>query len=150
MEVLQLEINKEATKRLVGGVGRGVGWSHTHVWGIKIRKDISAMEAPWGVRGPSPTPGPLTQGSCDRKISPHNFWLEIPAGMEAKGDIGLLESQAVPLKGPAHGFTQLHSLWAPALGQQLERKQGHIGRNWIVWHQGESWGRGQLSARQKY
>ena len=46
-----------------------MGWSHTHVWWIKTRRDI--LEA----REPSPTPDHPDQGFSARKISPHNFWL---------------------------------------------------------------------------
>ena len=47
-----------------------MGWSHTHMWRIRIGRDTS------GVRGPSPTPGHLVQGFSARKISIHNFWLK--------------------------------------------------------------------------
>ena len=37
----------------------GVGWSHTHMWQIKIRRDISAMEGPLEDRGvPAPHQAP--------------------------------------------------------------------------------------------
>ena len=45
------------------------GWSHIYVWWIKIGRDIL------GARDPSPRPDHPAQGSSDRKISPHNFWL---------------------------------------------------------------------------
>ena len=53
------------------------------------------------------------------------------------------------LKG-LHGLThwQTHSLWAPAVGQQFKRYQGHTGRNWSIWLQGKIWKR-KLSPRQK-
>ena len=35
------------------------------------------------------------------------------------------------------GLMQTHSLWAPALWQQLEGHQWHTGRNWSIWHQGK-------------
>ena len=41
------------------------GWSHTHIWWIKIGRDIS------GVRDCSPTPDHLAQGSSARKVTPH-------------------------------------------------------------------------------
>ena len=50
-----------------------------------------------------------------------------------------LESQTVPLKECTHELTQTHSLWVPAVGEELERHQWHTGRNWSVWHQGKSW-----------
>ena len=36
-----------------------------------------------GARSPSPTPGPPAQDSSARKISPHNFWLQKPVGIES-------------------------------------------------------------------
>ena len=36
-----------------------------------------------GVRSPSPTPGPTAHSSSARKISPHNFWLQKPVGIES-------------------------------------------------------------------
>ena len=50
------------------------------------------------VRSPRPTPGPPAQGSIDMNISPHNFWLQKPAGIESGEK--LLDPQAVPLKNP--------------------------------------------------
>ena len=63
--------------------------------GYKFRRDIS------GARSPSPTPGPPAQGSSNRKISPHNF-CKNQWGLSPQKK--LLESQAVPLKQPTHGF----------------------------------------------
>ena len=33
-------------------------------------------------RSPSPTPGPPAQSSSAREISPYNYWLQNPAGVE--------------------------------------------------------------------
>ena len=50
----------------------------TSTWGgQKFRRDIL------GVRSPSPTLGPRTQGSSPRKISPQNFWLQKPVRIES-------------------------------------------------------------------
>ena len=54
----------------------GMGWSLTHVWWIKIRRGI------WGARSHSLIPEALAQGSSARKISPYNFWLQKPVGIE--------------------------------------------------------------------
>ena len=43
--------------------------SHTHLWWIKIRRDISQL------RDPSPIPDHTAPGSSARKINPYNFWL---------------------------------------------------------------------------
>ena len=47
-------------------------------------------------------------------------------------------SQEFPLKGRIIdlGLRQTHSLWAPALGQQLEGHLWHTGRNCSAWKQG--------------
>ena len=45
------------------------GWSHIHVWWIKIGRDTL------GMRDPRPRPDDSAQGSSTRKINPHNFWL---------------------------------------------------------------------------
>ena len=47
-----------------------------------------------GVRIPSPTPGPPAQGSSDRKISPHNFWLQKPAGIESVEETSAVSSSS--------------------------------------------------------
>ena len=44
------------------------GWSHTHMWWIKIGRDSL------GVRDSSPTSDHTAQGSSARKLHPHNFW----------------------------------------------------------------------------
>ena len=36
-----------------------------------------------GAKSPRPTPGPPAQDSRARKISPHNFWLQKPVGIES-------------------------------------------------------------------
>ena len=87
-----------------------------------------------GGRGSSPTLGHPAQGSSAMKISLPDVKT---SGDQSYGRQKLLESQAVPLKRPVHRLTQIHSLWAPAPGHQIERPRD---RNWIVWHQGKSWG----------
>ena len=60
-----------------------------------------------GARSSSPIPGPIAQGSSARKISPYNFWLQKPEGIDLEK---LLEPQAVPLKEPTHRLTYSDSL----------------------------------------
>ena len=50
---------------------------------------------------PAPHQAPPAQGSNARRVSPQNFWLQTPVGLSQWKK--LLESQAVPLKGPTHG-----------------------------------------------
>lgn len=40
---------------------------------------------------------------------------------------------------PDFSYSWTYSLWAPLLGQQLERLQGHMGRNWTAWLQSKGW-----------
>ena len=72
--------NKELMKphplRLVEGVQMQTGLvSHPCVVD-KFGRDISEAKSP------SHTSGPPAQGSSARKISPHNFWLQKPVGIE--------------------------------------------------------------------
>ena len=53
-------------------------------------------------------PGPLAQGSSAKEGSPHNFWLQKPAGIESVEET--LESQAVHLKESTCKLTQVYSL----------------------------------------
>ena len=58
----------------------------------KYRRDIL------GVRSTRPIPGPLAKDSSARKTSPHNFWLQNPAGLSQWKKH--LETLAVPLIKP--------------------------------------------------
>ena len=78
------------------------GWSHIHMWWIKIGKVIS------GATGPSPTSGPPDQDSSAKKLSPHQFWLQTQLGLSQWKK--LLDPQAVPLEEPTHGLTFSDSL----------------------------------------
>ena len=72
-----MELKKSHPSRVVGGVQTQYRLvSHPHVVD-KFRRDIS------GAKSPSPTPGPSTQGSNVRKVSPHNFWLQKPVKIES-------------------------------------------------------------------
>ena len=66
-----------------------------------------------GARTPSPTPGLPIQGSSVRRTSPHNFWLQKPAGIESveeNSGVPTGGTQAVPLKEPIHGLIYSDSL----------------------------------------
>ena len=58
-----------------------------------------------GVRSSSPTLGPPAQGSSARKISPHNFWLQTPAGIES-----VEEAAGAPSSSSWGTHTQTHLL----------------------------------------
>ena len=57
---------------------------------------------------PAPHQVPPAQSSGARKISPHNFWLQNPAGIESVEETSRVSSS--PLKEPTPGFTKTHSL----------------------------------------
>ena len=59
------------------GHRRGMGWSHIHMWWIKI------WEGYLGNKESQPHTRTPSQGSSARKISPHNFWLQKPVGIES-------------------------------------------------------------------
>ena len=81
-----------------------------------------SLDCYWHINGRGLPPGQLAaRTSCDHQPP----WRNNCAGANPKGRI--------------YSLTQTHSHWVPVLGQQLKRHQRHIGRNWIVWHQGESW-----------
>ncbi|KAF6095163.1 hypothetical protein HJG60_012130 [Phyllostomus discolor] len=52
-----------------------MGWSLTPLWWMTIQEGCLRSEEPQ-------TPPPPGQGSSARKKSPHNFWLQKPAGIE--------------------------------------------------------------------
>ena len=110
---------------------------HTHVVD-KNQEGYLGCGSSWRVRSPRPTPASPPQGSSARKRSPHNFWPYKPARIVDVGG-STSEVQAVPLKGPTHRLTLTHHLWVAELGQQHERHQRHMGRNWNAWHEGKSW-----------
>ena len=74
-------------------------------------------------KGPNPQPGSLAQGSSARKRSPHKFWLEKTADIEAVED-ELLESQAVPLREPTHRCIHTHSTELQHWGSRLKGNSG--------------------------
>ena len=70
------ELEKPHPSRLVVGVQTQNGLA-PHPLEYKFERDIM------GVRSPRPAPGPPAQDSSARKISPHNFWLQKPVGIES-------------------------------------------------------------------
>ena len=127
------DFKKPHSPRWIGGAETQNGWSHTHVWWIKIGRDTS-----W-VRDPSPRPHHPAQSSCARKLSPPTSGCENKWGLRQRKK--LWESQKTPLRGPTKDLRhmQTHSLWDSAPGQQVIRHQWHMGRKWSDWPQGECW-----------
>lgn len=74
----------------------------------------------------------IHQGQENNAWNQQRLWLS---------DKMLWEFQAVPLKRPTHGLTQTHSLWAPVLEWQLEKKPGTFGgwEKMDCLNQGNSW-----------
>ena len=99
------ELKKSHPSRLAGGCRCRRGWSHIHVWWVKIREGyLGREESQTHTRPP-------VQGSSARKISPHNFWMQKPSGIELVEK--LLEPQIVSLKEATHKHS-IHSLGVPA------------------------------------
>ena len=76
-----MELKKPHLPRLVGGA---------QTWNRLVphpRTVDKIQQAYLGVRSPSPTPGPPTQGSSTRKINPHNFWLQKQVVIESVEEI---------------------------------------------------------------
>ena len=93
------ELNKPHPSRLVGGTQTWNGLAPTHV-----DKNSGGMDI-LGAKSPRPTPGPPAQDSRARKISPHNFWLQSPLGIES------VEEAAGALSSSSWGsHTQTHLL----------------------------------------
>ena len=71
-----MELEEPHPSKLVGRVETRTGWSHIHVWWIKIQEGyLRGKESQPHTRLSSP-------GFSVRKISPHNFWLQKPVGIE--------------------------------------------------------------------
>ena len=104
------ELKKPHPSRLVGGAQMQKGWSHTHVWWIKIQEGHLRSDIP---------------GSSARKVSPHNCYCKNQWGLSQGKK--LLEPQAVPLKEPTHRLTYSDSHGAPPPRWQLE---GHPVAYW--------------------
>ena len=85
----------------------------------------------WGFPAPLHTP----QTRVPELRSRQHFWLKNQwrFGWVRLGAFGV---PGIPLKGPAPGpGDKTRSLWASL----IEKYQGHLGRNWIVWLQDEGW-----------
>ena len=78
-----------------------MGWSHTHTWQVKSRREISRM------KGRSTTPGPPAQGSSASKINLHNSGCKKPAGTEAVEDRKCCSLRQFLLKGPCRDLLGL-------------------------------------------
>ena len=110
-----MELKKKPHQDCWEGQRCRMGWSHTYIWWIKIRRDSS------GVRCPNSTPGRPAQGSSARKRSLRNFWLQKPVGIEAVEDRNFLSPRQFLLKGPC---TDLLSLTPPKLPHEGSRLKG--------------------------
>ena len=74
--LIALELKKPHPPRIVEGTQKQNGLVPDPRVVVKFGKDIS------GAGNPRPTPGPPAKGSSAKKISPHNFWLQEPMGIE--------------------------------------------------------------------
>ena len=74
------------------------------------------------MRSPSSIVGPPAQGFSARKISPHNFCQQNPAGIDQCKK--LLESQAVPLKEPTMDLLRLTPFELQHWGSSLKDTSG--------------------------
>ena len=92
-----------------------MGWSHTHMWWLKIRRDISAVESPTEEPGVQPCTKRLTQSSSTRKRNPHNTWLEKPAGIVTEWGRESLESQEFLLQGLCQDLLTEIQCWDSSL-----------------------------------
>ena len=99
------------------------------------------------MRSPSPTPRPPAQGSSARKISPYNFWLQNPAGIEwVEENAGVSSSSSQR----THTGTHLLRLTPSELQHRGSSVKGTSG----IWKETEASGikaraGGQLFHRQK-
>lgn len=115
-----------------------IGWPHTHVWQLSIGGYISAVEVlpeEWGFpathwasqpRAPVPGRGFPTTAGCDNQ---QGF---CSSGWDGNPGI-FLKSFCIDL------LIHRHSSWTPVDVQSLRGRQGHTGRNRVVWLQGKGW-----------
>nr|KAF6399065.1 hypothetical protein HJG59_010190 [Molossus molossus] len=129
-----MEVEKAATSRLVGGARREGwrrwrwrdGWSHTHVWRIKIRRLPRLGRSFLRTEGTRPTPGaPLRVPVPGREVP-------ITSGWKNQRELRLREAEAAgapgsSLKGPRTDLSD--SLPLSLEGRQLEGHQRHTGKN---------------------
>ena len=72
-----MELKKPHPYSLEEGHRCRIDGSHTHVWWIKVEEGYLRSKAF------QPHTRPSAQGSSAKKISPHNFWLQKPVGIES-------------------------------------------------------------------
>ena len=114
---MTMELKKPHPSRLVGGARMQNGLvPYPHV----VDKHLGGVSWEWGAPAPHQAPSPGFQ--CQEDLVP------ITAGYKHQQGLiqwkKLLESQAVPLKEPPHGLTQIHSLWALCITRVAA---------WMVW-----------------
>ena len=103
MESYNYGIKEETTMRLVGGAETKNGLvPHSHV----VDKHQEGYAA---ARGPSSTQGPPAKVSSVQKIGPHNFWLQIPVGIELVEDRNCWSLGQFLLNGPCTDSLPLSS-----------------------------------------
>ena len=97
-------IKETMSIQTVGGVQTWNGLDCTLLWCIKIWEGyLGSKESQPHTRSPA-------QGYSARKVSPHNFWLQKPTGIESVGKNHWSPSQFL-LKSPhTDSPTQTHSL----------------------------------------
>ena len=121
-----MELKKPHPSRLVGGHRCRTGWSHTHMWWIKIQEGYLGSEESQTRTSPL---SPGFQYQVDKS----------PQLLAAKtSGVELVEKTSRALSSSSwRTHTQTHSLWAPVPGRWLEGHQCHVGGSWGVWHHGE-------------
>ena len=92
---------KETTSIQTGKRGRDMEWAGpiSTCGGLKFRRDIL------GARSLSPTTGPTNSGLQCQEITPYNFWLQKPMGIESVEET--LEYKQFPLKNPHKDLLRL-------------------------------------------
>ena len=92
-------------------------WSHNHVWWIQIWEGYLRSEES------QPHTRPLAHSSRARKISPHNFWLQKPVGMNRCKK--LLDPKQFPLKNPCTDLFRLTRSELQHWGSSLKAPVAH-------------------------
>ena len=105
-----------------------ISWLHTHM--DKNSGYLRSDESQTQTMLPA-------QDSSARKISPHNFWLQKPMGIELVEEAAGAQSSSFLGNPHTTHLLRIAPLWATALVWQLEGHQWYTGRDRSVWHQGE-------------
>ena len=138
---------KKAIWKLVGGWRQRMGWSHTHVCRIKIRRNIWFAELPpeeWGVSTPHQTyPRVLMLG---REV-PITSGCENQCELRLKEMVGFWDPRQFLLKGPCMNLLRLTSSELQCWGSRLKGTRDIRGKlNYLIWGWG-LWGGSFLPER---